>query len=135
MKTLVVYYSYEQDSESIARELQEQLGADLLKVEEVENRTSLTIFLDNLFNRKPHLKDNKILLDAYDSFIFVGPVWAGKIASPLKSFIIQKSSFIKRYSFISIYNDVIASQKKKITAQLRRLLKRDPEIVTELTIM
>ena len=91
MKTLIVYYSYTQGNESIARELQEQLGADILKVEEIESRNSLTIFLDNLFNRKPRGKENKIPQAVYDSFIFVGPIWAGKIASPFKSFIIQKT--------------------------------------------
>ena len=136
MKTLIVYYSYMQDNESIAKELQQQLGgADILKIEEMESRTAFTVFLDNLFNRTPNIKENKIPFSIYDNFIFVGPIWAGKIASPIKTFMFQKSNLIKRYSFISVYSELISNQKKKITEQLRKLLKRDPEIVTELTIM
>ncbi len=133
MKTIVVYYSNTHNNEILAHDLQKKLSCDILKIEEVKKRTGLTIFLDLLFDRTPKLKDHSISLELYSDIIFVSPIWASKIASPLKAFMLKEKQHIKRYSFISLCGGV-KGQLEKIKKQLLKILKREPKAVKELCI-
>lgn len=133
MKNIIVYYSNTKNNEILANELQKRLGCDILKIEEVKKRTGLTILLDLLFNRKPKLKDHAFSLELYSDFIFVAPIWAGKIASPLRSFLLNEKRHIKSFSFISLCGG-IDGQVDKIVRELTTILQHEPKVVKELWI-
>lgn len=133
MKSIIVYYSNTHNNELLAYDLQKRLSCDLLKIEETGKRTGLTILLDLLFNRKPKLKDHRVSLESYSDFIFVAPIWASKIASPLRSFLLNEKQHIKSYSFISLCGG-IEGQVDKIRKELKTILQHDPTLVTELWI-
>ena len=133
MKTLIVYYSFTHNNDLLARFLQERLNCDILRIEEVKKRTGFTILLDLLFNRKPAIKDTYPTGKNYDHHIFIAPVWGGKIASPLKTFLLRQKDSIKHYSFITVCGGS-AGQKKKIFDQLKTILQRNPKKVTELWV-
>lgn len=133
MKTIIVYYSFTQNNEKLARLLQRRLGCDLLKIEELKKRTRFTILFDLVFNRLPAIKTNLHNLKEYDQVIFVAPVWAAKIASPLKTFIMSERENISNYGFITVCTGA-AGQQEKITRQLGKLTGKKPEVVLELSI-
>lgn len=133
MKDLIVYYSFTGNNEVLAEALRRRSGGDLLKIKEIKKRNAFTIILDLLFNRKPAIKKYNIAWQNYDRFIFIAPIWAGKIASPLKSFLRKARIHIKRYSFITVCGGN-AWQKDKITAELNNLLARQPDKIMELWI-
>jgi flavodoxin len=133
MKTIIVYYSNTRNNEILAHDLQKRLSCDILKIEEARKRTGLTILLDLLLNRKPRLKDHGVSLDLYSDFIFVAPIWAGKIATPLKAFLLKEKKHIKSYSFISLCGG-IKGQVDKIENELKMILQHDPKLVKELWI-
>lgn len=133
MKNIIVYYSNTRNNELLALHLQKKLSCDVLKIEEVNKRTALTILLDLLFNRNPKLKEHGIHLEQYGHFIFVAPIWAGKIASPLRSFLRKEKHYVKSYSFISLCGG-IHGQLGKIRQQLKTILELDPTVVEELWI-
>jgi flavodoxin len=133
MKCIIVYYSNTHNNELLAYALQKRLSCDILKIEETSKRTGLTIIIDLLFNRKPKLKDHGVSLESYNVFIFVAPIWASKIASPLRSFLLNEKQHIQSYSFISLCGG-IKGQVDKIQKELKTILQHDPKLVTELWI-
>jgi menaquinone-dependent protoporphyrinogen IX oxidase len=134
MKTIVIYYSYTQNNEKLARFIQNKLKCDILKIEEFKKRTWLTIFLDLLFKRLPSIKTAPCSLSSYDHVVFIAPIWAAKLASPLETFIRSERSSVKSYSFISLCGGA-KGQLAKITSQLKDILMKDPEAVADLSVL
>ena len=83
-------------------------------------------------------RDTKLLhsttnLKDYSNIIFVAPIWGGKIASPLRSFIeLEKNNMVK-YAFVGLCNGV-EGQKDKIETELQSILLSEPVTVKELWI-
>lgn len=132
MKTLIVYYSFTNNNELLARTLQAKLNCDILMIEEVTKRTGFKIMLDLILDRTPKIKPHPFSIDSYELCIFIAPVWAGKIASPLKSFLVQEKNRINTYSFITICGGGAREQKEKLTESLTEIVGQKPGIVKEL---
>ncbi len=134
MKTLIVYYSFTQNNEKLAKHLQSALNCDMVRIETITKRTGLSIFLDLILNRKPAIKTVPYNLPEYDHIIFIAPIWAGKIAMPLKTFLFKEKGRIKKYSFVTLCGGGDERQKKKIENQLKEMTGMPPDKVTELWI-
>jgi hypothetical protein len=63
----------------------------------------------------------------------IASVWAAKIATPLKSFLLNEKNNIRLYSFITVCGGS-QDQKIKIENELTRLVGKKPVVVTELPI-
>jgi flavodoxin len=133
MKTLIVYYSYSHNNEILAKYLQQKLSCDILKIEEQSKRWGISILLDLVFQRIPRLKEHGISLDLYEHIIFLAPIWGGKIASPLSSFLMKEKSHIRSYSFISICGGA-NGQAEKIFGELKEISGLKPSNVKELWV-
>lgn len=131
MKTLIAYYSYTGSNEDLARRLGKKISADLLKIEELRRRTPFRILFDLLFDRKPAIRTEPCALKVYDHVIFIAPIWAGRIASPLISFIAGEKENLRRYSFLTFCGGV-EGQKVKLERQLGRVTGKSPAYVSEL---
>lgn len=134
MKPLIVFYSFTHNNNLLAKYLQNELGCDLMEIREAKNRKKFTILLDLIFNRTPRIKSYLHRVASYDHCIFISPVWAGKIATPLKSFLLQEKNNIKDYSFITVCGGGNAKQKEKITTQFTTLLSHRPTSICELWV-
>lgn len=131
MKTLIVYYSFSGNNELLAKELQARMNCDMIEVHEVNNRNGLTVLLDILFNRTPTVIRPKVILSQYEHIVFLAPIWAGKIASPMRAFIRMEKQDIKTYSFISLCGD---GGNKKIPAELSKITGKNPLVTYELRV-
>lgn len=91
MKTLVLFYSLEGNTEFIANTVAEKLGADILKLETVKPfpKEGFNKFFKGgmsvVFKSKPKLSNKNIDLSPYDSIIIGTPIWAGSFASPFNT--------------------------------------------------
>ncbi|MEX2234480.1 MAG: flavodoxin domain-containing protein [Cyclobacteriaceae bacterium] len=133
MKTLIVYYSFSGNNEALAKQLQERLQCDIVKIEETKKRTKLSILWDVIFKRSARIKKITITLFAYDSIILIAPIWAGKIGTPMQSFILQEKRRLGNYSFISLCGGV-KRQKGKVREFLEQLIQRKPTATEELWV-
>jgi len=133
MKTLIVYYSFTQNNEKLAQHLRGLLNCDIVKIETVKRRTGSSIMFDLIFNRKPAIKPVPYHLPDYGQVIFLAPIWAGKIAMPLKTFLVHEKANITRYSFVSLCGGR-PGQKDKIEQELKSILNIAPDNVIELWI-
>jgi flavodoxin len=133
MKNILIYYSFTQNNEKLALHLKKQLNCDVARIETVRKRHGLSILLDMMFNRKPAVKPIPYHLQDYDHIIFLSPIWAGKVAMPLKSFLLREKANVKRYSFVTLCGGR-PGQKEKITAELISILDKKPANILELWI-
>lgn len=131
MKTLIVYYSFSGNNELLAKELQTKVNCDMIKIHELKERNGLTILLDILFCRTPEVVKPKISLAQYERVIFLAPIWAGKIANPMRAFIQMEKGSIHAYSFISLCGD---GGNKRVSLELTRIAGKRPLVVFELRI-
>jgi len=134
MKAQIVYTSFTGNNDLLAKEIQKRTGADLLPILEKRKRNGWTVFLDIAFNRIPEITNYYDPTAYYDHHIFVAPIWAGHIASPLKAFLAWEKRKIKAYSFITLCGDSSQKQKEKIIKELTALVGFPPSRVEELSV-
>ena len=93
MKTLIVYYSMEGNTDHMAKRIAEKISADLLRIEPVKayrDKGFLKFVWGGksaVMGEKPELKPYDADLSAYDRIIFGSPVWAANITPPLRTFV------------------------------------------------
>ena len=104
-KTLVLYYSENGTTKTVAEEIQKQVGADIEAVEAVEAYTGdfqTTIQRGNKERESgqwPAIKPLKKKISDYD-VIFLGyPIWYGTYANPIVT-------LVKAEDFAPIINDI-----------------------------
>lgn len=133
MKTIIVYYSHTNNNKVLAGELMKRLGCTVLRLEEQKKRTGFTILLDLMLNRLPALKPNPYSMQDFDLIILLAPVWAGRIAAPMRSFLEQEKYNIARYSFITLCGGA-PGQDAKLKNELTNIMGRQPFRLTELWV-
>lgn len=93
MKTIVVYYSLEGNTDYAAKKIAEGLQADLLRLHTKKDYPDgkFSKFLVGGFSavagRKPALKSYEFDGAAYDRIVFGFPVWASNVTPPIRTFI------------------------------------------------
>ena len=101
MKSLVVYYSMSGNCEMVAEKIKEIAGADVLRVEPEKT------FPDSGFKKffwggksavmgdTPALKPYEFDASLYDTIVIGFPVWASRMAPPLKTFVADNAGALK----------------------------------------
>ena len=133
MKTLIAYYSFSGNNETLAQALKKNIDCDIFKIEEARRRSWFTILLDLMFDRMPAIRFTPFSLAEYDLVICIAPIWASKIAAPLKTFLNSEKDKIKEYSFITVCGGA-SGQVEKIEKQLTDIVGKKPCSIAELWI-
>lgn len=93
MKTLIVYYSLEGNTDYAAKKIKEKTGADLLRLipqKAYADKGFKKFFWGGksaVFKDKPDLEEYDVDLSLYERIVFGFPVWAGTFTPPLRTFI------------------------------------------------
>ena len=93
MKNLIVYYSYEGNTEEIVRYLAEIIETDVLKLTPEKEKKSTDLYrfiwggIQVYMTKKPKLESYHINLDRYDNIIIACPCWFGTFAPPINTFL------------------------------------------------
>ncbi|HEU4579480.1 MAG TPA: hypothetical protein VFS67_14565 [Polyangiaceae bacterium] len=134
MSTWVAHYSHHGNNATLARYLAARLGCGLVPIVELRPRTNLTILWDVLVRRLPRIRPIEQPFFDCDRVILVGPVWAGKLAAPLRTFLQLYREQLHNYSFITLCGYERAQQKDWLTAELTNRVGRPPRAVCELRV-
>jgi flavodoxin len=92
LRTLIAYYSMSGHTQRIAEEIRATMGADaeLEPIREPRTRRGLSGVLRALFDavtrREPPIEPVNRDPARYDLLILGGPVWAGRMASPVRTY-------------------------------------------------
>ena len=93
MKTLIVYYSLEGNTEWVAQKLAENTKADVLRLvpkKEYPKEGFKKFFWGGksvVFGEKPVLEEYQLSLGDYDKIVIGSPIWAGSYTPPIKTFL------------------------------------------------
>lgn len=87
MKTVVVYYSRYGHSRVAAKILARQLGAPIHTIEVKKQKGVFQSTFSAMFGRRPKVKAMNLDPREWDLMILVAPVWVGKPATPVKTFL------------------------------------------------
>jgi hypothetical protein len=134
MKNLIAYYSFTSNNAKLATHLQKQLKCDIVRIETVGRRTGFSILLDLVFKRKPRLRPLDLNVKDYDHIFVVAPIWGGRIAAPIKSFLMNEKQSIGRYSFISLCGGGNPKQAENVREEMTSSAQKPPSNVLELWI-
>ena len=133
MKPLIVYYSHSGNNEKLALELRDRMNCDMYEIKEKKKRKNLSILFDVLTKRNSRLAPLGFDVSGYGPIILLAPIWAGKIAAPMRTFINMEKDKFTDYSFITLCSGA-AGQREKIAAELALLTTQKPAAVAELWI-
>lgn len=133
MKKLVISYSMTGNNEAFARSIAADLGAEHIKITELKKRTNGRIALDMIFNRTPKVNESMKDPDTNGLVIFVGPVWMGQVASPLRVCFKELQDRLKHYAFISISGGALGPNPK-LADDLTKRIGKKPAAVIDLHI-
>ena len=124
VKGIVLFYSLSGQTKRAAEEISTRLNLDLLEIETVRHMPKnrlLSVFIGGAmaqFGLCPSIKASSISLEQYDYIILGTPVWAGKCAAPVKS-------FIKKYGIdktIAIFTSSGSGENEKCIEELKSVL-------------
>lgn len=93
MRTLIVYYSLEGNTDYAARKIGEVTGGDLLRLETKKAYPSkgFSKFIwggkSAMMGEKPALEPYDADLESYDKIVLGFPVWASTVTPPIRTFV------------------------------------------------
>ena len=96
MKTLVVFFSLEGNTEYVANKIKEKTGADLLRLipkKAYHDKGFAKFFWGGksaVMAEKPALEAYDVDLSAYERIVFGFPVWASNFTPPIRTFVEDK---------------------------------------------
>ena len=133
MKILVISYSLTGNNDALATSIAAEFAADRIKISESKPRTMGTIFFDVLFNRTPQVNPIADKVEGNDLVIFVGPVWMGHVATPLRAYFRQFKASPGQYAFVSISGGA-DGPNLKLAGELNKRVGKEPAALIDLHI-
>ena len=87
MKSLVVYYSRSNNTETVAREISKAVNCETKKIKSVKDLSFMGAAFKALMGAKDKIKSVDFNADNYDNIFIGSPVWAGKSSTPINTFL------------------------------------------------
>lgn len=93
MKNLIVYYSYEGNTEQLVKGMKQVIEADILKLIPQKEKKTKSLFrfvwggMQVYMTKTPKLKKYNIDLSKYKNIIIASPCWFGTYAPPINTFL------------------------------------------------
>ena len=133
MDIKIISYSLSGNNEALAQGLSQKLNAERVKIQEPGRRTWLTILLDKSLKRIPKVNPEPDVMKNSDLVVLVGPVWFGKVATPLEPYLEYIKENPIKYAFVSISGGA-EGPNAGIAAELREKAGKAPEALVDLYI-
>lgn len=133
MKTAVISYSFTGNNEALAGQIAGELSAEHVRIKETKRRNTGSILLDVIFNKTPKAEPAPETLENYDLLLFVGPVWMGQAASPLRAYLERLKTNPTKYAFISLSGGA-AGSNPKLADDLKKRAGSEPAALIDLHI-
>ncbi|SEA55569.1 flavodoxin [Variovorax sp. YR216] len=131
-KTLVVFYSYSGVCRRAAQLLASHHGWPLGEIRDARRRAGFTgglrCVLDSLFQRRPSIRYEGPQPADFDAVVIVSPIWAYQMAGPMRTFLTQNATHLRRVAQITTMNSAGASNA---VAEATRLLGGAPILTAE----
>lgn len=128
LKTIVVYYSLTGNTKFVAEKIAQQLDADLCKVTDKNFKKGRMLYIKGgAAAMREKLSDITVekSVDDYDLVVVGSPVWAGKIAPAIRTFLVNNDFSEKQVAFfVTIGGD----KPEKTFKNLRKTTELDSAV-------
>ncbi len=122
MKVLVVYYSRTGNTRLVSEAIARALDSDIEEIDDKQNRAGIFGFLKSgyeaVFKKLPEIEPVKNNPDEYDLVIIGSPTWAGRVSSPVRTYLTSYGHRLKKVAFFttcSASGDKIFSQMEELS--------------------
>lgn len=133
-KYLVVFYSYTGTSRRVAQTLCQQQSWERVEIRDRDVRAgwsgTLRCVLDSVFSREPAINMPSKDMRSYDAVVLVSPIWAYRLAGPMRTFVAQHRQALPDVAVISVMGSRGAPNAE---AEIGELLGRSPLMSTSFT--
>jgi hypothetical protein len=121
-KVLLVVYSMTGTSRRLAEALAATQQWTLAEIRDAKpGRTPWRCILDSLLGRRPAIRYDGPDPRGFDAVVLVSPIWTGRLAGPMRSFVTQHAAALPRTAVVSVMGGRGAPAA---VAEVNRLLKR-----------
>lgn len=131
MKTTILSYSLTGNNEALAAAVAKKLSAEHLRVTEAKKRSMGKIILDMILNRTPPVSAPLDKIDTEGFVVFAGPIWMGKLPTPLRSCFKELKGRLKNYAFISVSGGALGTNPKLEQELTKRLGKKPAAVIDQ----
>lgn len=133
-EVLVVTYSYTGTCRQLAQLLCSQQGWPMAEISESSPRSGLQgtarCLLDSWLRRRPPIHYDGPPPEQFDAVVLVSPIWAYRLAGPMRSFVAQMRARLPDVAVISVMGN---SGAPNAVAEIGHLLDRSPILSTAFT--
>jgi hypothetical protein len=133
-KVLVITYSYTGTCRQLAQLLCSQQGWPMGEISDVRSRKGMMglwrSIVDSWLHRRPAISYVGPPPIAFDAVVLVSPIWAYRLASPMRSFVAARHGELRNVAVISAMGNRGAPNA---VAEISRLLGRSPILDTAFT--
>ncbi len=139
MKSLIVYYSLEGNTEFIAGSISKKLSSDVLKLvpkKAYADKGFAKFFWGGksaVMAEKPELEPYEVDFSLYDEIIIGFPVWAGNITPPIRTFVSDNLEALREKN-ISVFACQSGAGAEKAFSKLKELIGIDEFAATAIFI-
>ena len=131
MKVLAVSYSYTGRCRKLRQALAAQLDwAEGEITDTAPGRATWRCILDSLLRRRPRIRYTGPALDNFDAVVLIAPIWAQRVASPMRSFVGDRWPRVPTVALVSVMGGDGAPDA---LAEVTRLLGQAPSVSTTFT--
>ena len=127
MKTLVVYYSRDGHTRTMAQEMAKALSADLEEIQEMKSREGMLGYLsackDAALNVVTEIKSSAVNITDYDLVIIGTPIWAFTMCSGVRAWLTQYAEKLQKIAFFATMG---GSGDKRAFTQMETLCRKTP---------
>jgi flavodoxin len=134
-KTLVAYFSWTGHTRQIAEAIAGELGADIEAIGEARPRAGWFAYFRSawevLQNKVVPIKVLENDPSAYDLIVIGTPVWAGRMSTPVRSYVAQERH---KFARIALFGTEGGANGERALAQIAQLCGKEPSarlLVTE----
>lgn len=115
-KILILYHSLTGNTQACCEALQQGLGADIIQIKDLVNRSGRWGFLKtamgSLLGRLTHIEPENLDLSPYPNIILASPIWTGKLSMAIRTFI-NKNRFEGKKVLIFTTTNAYEQEKHK----------------------
>ncbi len=120
-ETLVVYYSKAGSVKKMAEDLAVKRDSDIYEIQDLVNRNGIFGFIKSGYHglKKTCTPIGSVDIDLtrYKTVVVCGPIWAGNIASPVRTFLTKYADKIAQIEYVIMRGDK-KNEYKEVFAEL-----------------